>query len=135
MDMILIRLKESGDEPFIYNSWLQSNRAKHPNMPTSDYYAHYKKIVTDILYKSMVIVACDPSSPEFIYGYLVIRPVDDIPILHYAYVKKPFRKFGILKQLLKNQNIDIKEPVLVTIKPPDFLKHWLLVHRPGLKNV
>lgn len=135
MDLFHIRLKESGDEPFIFNSWLQSNRMRHSNMPTSDYYAHYKKIVTDILYKSIVVVACDPESPDFIYGYLVIRPMDDIPILQYAYTKKPFRRWGIFKKLAANQGIDLKEPVLTTIKPPVYFKNYLLVYRPDLKSI
>lgn len=135
MELIHIRLKEAADEPFIFNSWLQSNRTRHQNMPTSDYYATYKDIVTDILYKSLVVVACDPESPDFIYGYVVIRPIDDVPIIHYAYVKKPFRRWGIFKELLKNQNIELSEPVLVTTKPPEFMKKYLMVYRPDLKRI
>ncbi len=80
------------------------------------------------------MIACDPSDPEFIYGYLVVRPLDDVKIIHYAYVKKPFRKFGILKKLLSECQIDLSNPICVTTKGPDFIKYQM-VYKPELKTI
>lgn len=135
MELVKIRLKETKDEAFIYNSWLKSNRAQHANMPNGDYFEHYKAIIADVLYKSIVAIACDPNDPEFIYGYLVIRPIDDVNIIHYAYIKKPFRRFGILKQLAKSQNLNLNEPILITCKAPEYFKKYTLVYRPDLKKL
>lgn len=135
MELVSIRLKETKDDPFIYNSWLKSNRAKHANMPTSDYFAHYKKLINNLLYKSLTFIACDPKDPEFIYGYIVIRPIEDLKIIHYVYVKKPFRRFGVLKQLLKSQEINLADPILITTKPPEYFKKYTLVYRPDLKEL
>lgn len=135
LELVAIRLKESKDEPFIYNSWLQSNKSKHPNIPASDYYSIYKKIIADALYKSIVVIACNRQDPEFIYGYAVIRPIDDVKIIHYVYVKKPFRRFGLAKQMLESQDINLKDPVIVTAKAPEFVKGYTLIYKPELKTL
>lgn len=135
MELVAIRLKESKDEPFIYNSWLQSNKSRHPNIPSSDYYSLYKKIIADVLYKSIVVIACDPQDPEFIYGYAVIRPIDDVKIIHYVYVKKPFRRFGVAKKMLESQEINLRDPIVITAKAPEFIKNYSLIYKPDLKTL
>jgi hypothetical protein len=52
----------------------------------------------------VVRVACLPDAPDVILGYLVREG----HIVHWAYVKKPFRRLGILRALAAGV-------------PPDFL--------------
>lgn len=104
-------------------------------MPTSDYFAHYRKLIADLLYKSITVVACDPQDPEFIYGYAVIRPIEDLKIIHYAYTKKPFRRFGVLKQILKSQDVNLADPIVITTKAPEYFKKYMTVYRPDLKEL
>lgn len=48
--------------------------------------------------KTQVLVACQYNDADLIFGYLVGEPPR---ILHWVYVKKPFRNSGIMARLIK----------------------------------
>ena len=93
------------DEGFIYNSWLKS---LHESSPWAKYirsqifYNNHKKVLAKILSESGVLIACNPEMPDQIFGYGVYQPSSGgVAVIHYLYVKHPYRKLGIGKELFR----------------------------------
>lgn len=58
-----------------------------------------------MLQQNFVRVACVASDPNQVLGYLVFGEHEGIKIVHYAYVKHPFRTMGICTSLLQDSGI------------------------------
>ena len=100
--MYKIRLMVPSDKNFIYRSWLQSY--KHDSPMTvfigRDFFFKIQQKIVDTIFSrddTKTIIACDENDEEIIFGFLVYQP----KIIHYVYVKEPFRKLGIATTLLK----------------------------------
>lgn len=103
--MFNIRPAESTDIPFILNSWLKRYRdAVHPRLVTDRvYFEAQHAVIRKILATEglEILVACDPTDANHIYGYVVAEHLTpDWILLHWIYVKGAFRKFGLAKRLL-----------------------------------
>jgi len=94
---ILLREANSEDIKFIFNSWLRSYKSSIVNKrinPDSFYFEHHK-IIEKILKRGKVVVACEESDHSSILGYAAGEKTEGVFILHYVYVKHPFRKLRI----------------------------------------
>lgn len=109
------------DIDFLFNSWLKSYR--HSNecnaMNNEVFFKRFGKIITKILGDSTIIVACNPDDQDQIYGYLAYKTLDDVFVLHYIYVKYPYRKLGIAKKMLDTVT-DLSKPMVAT-----FANRWV----------
>lgn len=111
-----IRPMVEHDTNFIYNSWLKSAQADH-DLPNSKFFDSYRDHIKEILKRSKVIVACDPEDPTFLHGYMVCQQVEGVFILHWVYVKAPFRKMGVASDLIRSEFPALKqEPLVITYK-------------------
>ena len=99
---INIRPATADDLPFIFNSWLKAykhsslfaKRIKH-----EVFFKYHHAVVERILARgATVLVATPVDDQNTILGYVVAEPLD-VPTLHFVYVKAPFRRFGIGRQL------------------------------------
>lgn len=99
-----LRQANPSDESFIYNSWLKSykNSDFARSIPARTYYAMHHLVIERILSRpsTQVLVACDPTAPDVLYGYVVMESVGDLSVVHYCYVKQAFRRLGIASALL-----------------------------------
>lgn len=106
-----IRKAQPTDIPFIYSSWLKSFRHNSllgkSSIRTSVFYENYREILDFLLAKSNILVACLSDEPEVILGYLVYEP----EIVHYSFVKEPFRHLGIATNLLAKADLPSFKPV------------------------
>lgn len=128
------------DASFVISSWLESYRgsdyAKH--MPKSVYFDNYKHVVTKLLANTRVIVACNPSDDDQIFGYICFSDlVPHAPVLHYMYVKYPFRKMRIGESLFKEMQrvTEPNGPIICTHANSlfdDKCKKYDLVYNPFL---
>jgi GNAT superfamily N-acetyltransferase len=100
---IAFRHTHAEDIPFIFNSWLQSYRHSiHvKNIANTVYFGEHHKVLERIMKRSEAIIACDPTDQTQIFGYIVYEIITGVLVVHYAYVKLPYRKLGIMKQLLE----------------------------------
>lgn len=101
--MITLRPMKVEDYNFISNSYLKSYR-NAPGVSILDnsiYYDEFKKRLDYLLLNTECIVACHVDDPDQIFGYRI----GSKPIIHYVYVKWPFRRLGIAKQLLADYNL------------------------------
>ena len=97
-----IRSYQYSDKEFITSTWLRSNRDNSKiakSIPKSVYFTETDKLINKILDESRIIVACNPKDPAHIFGYLVYQPLDNDTVIHYLYVKKAFRGYGIAKAM------------------------------------
>ena len=93
-----LRPSTEDDLPFIIHSIVLSLHSRFPwehvEMPT--WHPEARARVLQMLAVSRVTVACDPSDPSVIWGFCVARE----RTLHWVYVKFPFRRFGLARQLV-----------------------------------
>ena len=129
-----MRTPLESDIPFIYASWLTSYRHEEDKMTNTMYFEKFKKILTSILEKSHVIVACSEEDPEHVYGYIVYEKKDPV-IVHYILVKQTFQRLGIGTKL-KDQIKDGNNPMVCTFAGFAFTKlknKWRLTYNPWLR--
>ena len=90
----------ASDVPFIFRSWITSYRRSDFAKGIRDrvYFAHQHQAIAAILRRGKVRVAHVIGDPDTIIGYLVLE--DEPPVLHYAFVKSPFRRAHVLTTLL-----------------------------------
>lgn len=101
-----VRPAKQEDIPFILNSWLKRYRDAISVRLVTDrvYYEKQHQVIRAILGKVGlgIFVACSQEDEDQIYGYVVGETLSDKwLIIHWVYVKGPFRRFGIAKDLMK----------------------------------
>lgn len=96
-----IRKPTEADLNFLYNSWLKSLRQSLSTVDNTIFYGNHKKLIEELVTKCRVVISCNPEDITQIFGYIVFEIIEDISILHYVYVKHPFRKLGIATELFK----------------------------------
>lgn len=96
------------DVSFIFATWLKSYRYSSSfakKISNEIYYARHHLVIDLILKRtgSKVLVAHPKGEPDVILGYVVTeKQTDGAEVVHYTYVKKPFRQMGIAAALWKN---------------------------------
>lgn len=96
---IRIRGPVPDDCDTIVDSWLRSQRDEthYALMSHAVYSESRHHVVTRLLQRSEVRIACSAESDWQVFGWACVEP----GTLHYAYVKAPFRRFGIFAQLIE----------------------------------
>lgn len=130
------------DLPFIFNSWLKSFRFNEDasRMSNGVYFGYFKELVTGLLESSSIVVACNPDDSTQIYGYAVYDHKEDIDlfVLHYIYVKYPFRNLGIGKRILETVHKELGiEPFVCTFASRVFdnlKEQYLITYNPFLRG-
>lgn len=92
------------DTAFIISSWLKSlyyGNSWFSLMPKQVFLDNYRFVLMALLPKSSIKVACLKDTPEVILGYVVSSK--DETVIHFAYVKKDFRKIGVARLLAPKQ--------------------------------
>jgi len=100
-----LRPRVDRDIPFIFRSWLMSakEQALLARIPEQVFFHHHHAILEDLWQDTSVLwtVAANPADSTFIYGFAAVQMTDTIPIVHYVYVRKNFRRLGIGSALLR----------------------------------
>jgi len=67
---------------------------------TSDvYYPHQRKRIENALQVGDCYVLANPEDPDHIFGYAVVEHLSAGDIVHFVYIKFPFRKMGLARKL------------------------------------
>lgn len=92
-----------GDVPFLMSSWLKSYRRSPHTRKWSDftYFARQRPLCEMLLARSQVLVARPLDWPEGIFGWIAFEKPSDGFVLHYGYVKSPYRRLGVARRLLE----------------------------------
>lgn len=113
---IQLRQPHGEDIPFMFNSWLHSYRhSLHvKNISNTVFYGEHHKVLERIMKRSEAVIACNPEDPNQIFGYIVYERITGILVVHYCYVKQPYRRLGICHQLLNAAGRKKDEPICYT---------------------
>lgn len=106
-ESIHFRPLSAEDINFFYNSWLVSYRNTLQNLAISNpiYYQTQKEVIHNCITNGDVIMACDPEDHNSLFGFICYEG----NVVHYIYVKYPFRRLGVANELLKKAGIDTKD--------------------------
>lgn len=104
------------DVAFIFNSWLKSNRhsAGLFDVPTPVYFAQHHLLIEGLLKNCTTTMACNVDDASQIFGFIVYETVEGTPVIHYIYVKEPYRQLGLGRVLTEQAQIDINKPFFTT---------------------
>ena len=88
---------------FVMNSWLESFRNSFhvAGVPNDVYYANWHDILELIIPRSVVLILVNANDPDQFLGYIVYEKGAAAIILHYVYVKKPFRNMGFARAMVE----------------------------------
>ena len=91
------------DLNFILNSYLKSyrNSPETKDIVNGIYFSDYRDRIALLLQSSEVTVICAEDDEDHIIGYAVHRLIGDWPLIHYVYVKHPFRGMKMATTMLE----------------------------------
>lgn len=105
------KYSEQTDQGLVLHSWVrkamscppftQNRQAGSQGMTSEEVNDHKNRVILDIIKRSPPVIACHPDHPEQIFGYCASEDQGETPVLHFIYVRDPFRRVGIATQLLK----------------------------------
>jgi GNAT superfamily N-acetyltransferase len=99
---ITYREGKPSDYAHIVITWTQSALGSNfaAGIRKNTFIDHHKKMVQRTVETQQILIACDPTDPDLIIGYVVYSGSDARPVVHYVHVKVRFRGFGIGTALL-----------------------------------
>jgi len=115
---VRIRKAYADDAPFIYKSWVQSYQGQNKDIPKKAITRMHKGVIKRLLEKSTTVVACGDSAEteNDIYSWLTAKRTSKFLVVHFAYTKAPFRRWGLLNSLLKVFEYKQGEAILASHK-------------------
>lgn len=113
-----IRNASEKDVPFIFNSWLKSFKSSVFATQISPliYFENHHKIIEELLKICKVSIICSSQDESQIFGYMVSQKIEEVNVVHYIYIKEPYRKLGLAKHVLNYNNIKLTEAFFYTHK-------------------
>ena len=100
----IIRPAVDGDRNFIFSTWLRSFRyhgelVRH--VPNDIYYKYHQQVIERIMARgAQALVIADKNDINTVFGYVI---TEGSTVVHFAYVKKAFRRMGFLRAALDNK--------------------------------
>lgn len=137
---ILLRPSVAADLPFVKDTWKRSFRDSPFAGPIPNHLYHpvYGQVLDYLMGREdvRVEVAANPESDGQVFGYVVSEEGFDAPCLHWIYVKRVYRGYGVAKSLLKRAGIPLDSRFYYTFKGPQARKLAqkapLAIHRQPL---
>lgn len=120
LDIVGIRDAEEDDKGFIIDAWLSSFRNSHFAGPISmsRYRDIYRTEIVDLMLRpeAHVRVAYNRDIDGQLFGFLCFERGRSLPVIHFSYVKRPFRKRGIFLLLAKDAGINTRRKFIYTYR-------------------
>lgn len=107
---IAIRGYQDSDKHLILSTMLRGlyyGNSFFTNIQKDVFFKEYSEIAHKMLFKrsNSLTIACSMEEPTVVLGWALISL--DASVLHYAFVKEPFRNKGIAKRLIGSNKIEI----------------------------
>lgn len=100
-----IRAMTPGDINYVASTWRTNFRraSTFASLMTDEvYHQNHRELINRTLEWTPCYVAYDIDYPELQLGFLAGGIFSGYPVIHYIYVKRPFRGFGIAQALLEH---------------------------------
>lgn len=135
-DEIEVRTVVKEDLNFVLATWLRSYRHASQfakKISNEIYFKWHHKVIERIIERGGNILIAHPvGEPNVILGYLCIENQSMLPVVHYCYVKKTFRKMGVAKALLDGSTLEGAHFTHYTTDCDWITKKFKLVYDPYL---
>jgi hypothetical protein len=124
------------DLNFIISNWVHSYRENSPiarNVREDIYRRNQRELILNLCRRPSirVVISCFESDPNVMLGFLVYEIIPDPPgkrqnTIHYIYVKKPFRRNGIARDMLQCVGVVPEKSFFshYTVDCPVFARKW-----------
>lgn len=126
---IELRVAKPEDLNFIFATWLKSYRHSSQfarRISNTVFFTWHHKVIERLIGRGAQISVAHPKGePDVILGYGCAELFDGQPVVHFIYVKKPFRRMGVATKLLEGLT-----PTLFTHWTAD--TEWIVKKRPEL---
>lgn len=114
-------IQSEKDKSFIYDAWMkgyansETNPFKFNQKPHFLYWKYQKQLIKDLIGTCNVVMICGEEQSD-LYGFIVYEIEHPYLIVHWIYIKKDFRHFGLATELLKmaRHNSDPNEKIIAT---------------------
>jgi len=119
---IAYRESREEDRVFVVSSWLDSFRESHTAgmIAMATFYDKMWGEIENLMDRSgsRTIIACNAGDPNQLHGFVTfdLDTGTDPPVVHYLYVKAPFRRWGIARGLFAAAGINSERPMDYTFK-------------------
>lgn len=131
------------DAKFICQTWLKHWREQNKNrfIPRHVYFVEEGANLEALLAAVNVTVICNPDHPDQIFGWVAWSKPADVFVLHYAFVKRPYRRLGLFKHALALLHPRLfREEIAVTRMSKEFLEYGLkqklrAIYNPYLEDL
>tara|TARA_Y100001973_G_C5130868_1_gene297706 strand:+ start:472 stop:1068 length:597 start_codon:yes stop_codon:yes gene_type:complete len=135
---VRIRPADHNDQNLIYSSWLKSYAALNKDQPKMVVWKLHAPVVKQLLERSVTLVACDKEEGDNVYAWMCAERTPKFFVLHFAYTKSMFRRWGLQKALVRGFDYKKGEAVMCShrshlIKSLKKLGHNI-VHVPHLQH-
>lgn len=127
---VVIRPARETDNSLIFDAWLDSFRGAHAAgpFPMHMYRAVYTQTIEELLARPnvRVLIACDENDDDQDVGFL-IHELRQPPVVHYIYVKSPWRKKRVASMLMAAAQIPTGRLFVYTFKTAlasRLVEHW-----------
>lgn len=87
------------DWAFVYSSWMRSYRAAAFAISNPVYYHHQRALIAQLLQRGLCLLVHNPEDAAQLLGFAAAEAVGGVCVLHYLYVKHPFRRLGVARAL------------------------------------
>lgn len=129
---VVVRRHHEQDVPVVFDGWLKSYRSARgvSQVPSETYYYWHHRLLEGLWFDRTAawLVACNPERPTQVFGFAVGQRADtlagDSCVLHYCYVAKNYRRFGLASRLLATLDTRADRNVLVTTHQTDASRAW-----------
>lgn len=107
-DLITFRLAKESDLNFIFSTWVKgmaSGTEYNALINRQQFVYHFGEFVKKRVLSPgiLIMVAALKENEDVILGYSVVQRVKDKNALHWVYVKREWRRLGLMKDLLPSQ--------------------------------
>ncbi|NUO54310.1 MAG: hypothetical protein HOV80_36155 [Polyangiaceae bacterium] len=111
--------RDSADRDFIIATWSSSFKKSHSAglIHADDWAAVMRPQLERILDRGRAVIACDKTDPNYFYGWIAGDTSESTPVIFYAYVKEPYRRTGIGRDLFAAFGVDPTKYFVYVCKP------------------
>lgn len=133
-----IRPIEKADLKYVCQSWLYDYReSPEMNMPgliNDDYFGYQHKLMDDLISRASkagsAYIMNEPGHPHLYRGWLIAQPYENLPVVHFAKVKKGCMNQGVASALMERFYFDFRytkgQNCVYTHSAKDILRYrWL----------
>ena len=108
---VVVREGRQEDLPFVFATWLRNYYAGSlfaKRIPKNVFFKSHHQILERLMQRgAKALVAALPEDPDTIIGYVVFETKPEV--IHFAYVKGPFRRMGIGRELLAKTGLAVEK--------------------------